>query len=56
MVQVFKDKFPNITYSVHTTNVKNIYEKLRFDEFEFAVIDGTPPTQEFESALLEKMS
>src|SRR5690554_1199302 len=21
MVQVFKDKFPNITYSVHTTNV-----------------------------------
>lgn len=54
MVQVFKDKFPNITYSVHTTNVKNIYEKLRFDEFEFAVIDGTPPTQEFESALLEK--
>lgn len=54
MVQVFKDKFPNITYSVHTTNVTRIYEKLRYDEFEFAVIDGVPPTQEFESSLLEK--
>lgn len=54
MVQVFKDKFPDITYSVHTTNVSTIYEKLRFDEFEFAVIDGTPPTQEFLSRLLEK--
>ena len=54
MVQVFKDKFPKITYSVHTSNVKKIYEKLRFDEFDFAVIDGVPPTQEFESKLLEK--
>lgn len=54
MLNVFKNKFPKIRYFVHTANVKKIYEKLRFNELDFAVIDGTPPTKEFKSKLLEK--
>ncbi len=54
LFQVFKDKFPSIRYKVHTSNVKDIYEKLKYNELDFAVIDGTPPTKEFKSKLLKK--
>lgn len=54
MLNVFRNKFPKTRYFVHTANVKKIYDKLRFHELDFAVIDGTPPTKEFKSKLLEK--
>lgn len=54
VVEFLKNKFPQVRYKVHTSNVKQIYDMLRFNELDFAVIDGMPPTKEFKSSLLEK--
>ncbi|NLN50952.1 MAG: LysR family transcriptional regulator [Acholeplasmataceae bacterium] len=54
ILEVFKTKFPGTSYTVHTNNVEQIYQKLRLNELDFAVIDGTPTSKEFASKLLVK--
>lgn len=53
ILNFLKEKMPEIRYSFHTENVNKIYEKLRFGELDFAVIDGEP-SKEFKSNLLFK--
>lgn len=53
ILNFLKEKMPEIRYSFYTENVKKIYEKLRFGELDFAVIDGEP-SKEFSSNLLFK--
>lgn len=54
MLEVFKTKFPEVRYTVHTDNAKAILEKLKLNELDFGVIDGTPTEKDFESKLLVK--
>lgn len=53
ILSFLKEKMPEIRYSFHTDNVKKIYDKLRYGELDFAVIDGVP-TKEFAANLLFK--
>ncbi len=53
ILYLLKTKMPEIRYSFHTETAKKVYEKMRFGELDFAVIDGTP-TKEFSSKLLFK--
>ncbi len=54
ILQVLKTKYPDIRYTFHTENVKKIIEKMKFRELDFAVLDGTPPSKDFNSKLLVK--
>lgn len=54
ILDVFKEKFPNMRFNFHTDIAENIYERLKYYELDFAIIDGTPANKNFESVLLAK--
>lgn len=53
ILKLVKFNMPHVRYAFHTLNVETIYDKMRFSELDFAVIDGTP-SKEFASKLLFK--
>lgn len=54
LLDVFKEKFPNMRFNFHTDIAENIYDRLKYYELDFAIIDGTPAEKNFESTLLAK--
>lgn len=52
ILDVFKDKYPHMRFNFHTDIATNIYERLKYRELDFAIIDGIPPTGEFVTELL----
>ncbi|MCK9236108.1 MAG: LysR family transcriptional regulator [Acholeplasmataceae bacterium] len=54
ILNVLKEEFPEIRYNFHTDITENIYERLKYYELDFAIIDGNPHNDEFVSKLLLK--
>lgn len=54
IMNVFKEKFPHFRYNFHTDLAENIYERMKYYELDFAIIDGLPLQKEFEAKLLTK--
>lgn len=52
LLNVFKEKFPEIRYNFHTDLTNNIYERLKYHELDFAIVDGMPLEETIESSLL----
>ncbi|HPK29131.1 MAG: HTH-type transcriptional regulator CysL [Tenericutes bacterium ADurb.Bin024] len=52
IMEVFKDKYPNLRFNFHTDIAENILERMRLNELDFAIIDGTSQTDEFNIELL----
>ncbi|HZJ89506.1 MAG TPA: LysR family transcriptional regulator [Bacilli bacterium] len=52
ILEVFKAKYPLTRFNFHTDIATNIYERLKYRELDFAIIDGIPPTGEFMTHLL----
>lgn len=52
ILDVFKVKYPHTRFNFHTDVATNIYERLKYRELDFAIIDGTPPVDEFKYHLL----
>lgn len=52
IMEVFKDKYPNLRFNFHTNIAENILERMRLNELDFAIIDGTSQTDEFNIELL----
>lgn len=52
ILDVFKDKYPLMRFNFHTDIATSIYEKLKYRELDFAIIDGIPPSGEFMTHLL----
>lgn len=54
ILNVLKSKFSEIRYNFHTDITENIYERLKYYELDFAIIDGNPYNDDFMSKLLLK--
>lgn len=52
ILTVFKIKYPNMKFTFHTDLVNNIFNRLRLNELDFAIIDGSPDNRSFDSHLL----
>lgn len=52
ILEVFKDKYPDLRFNFHTDIAEKILERMRLNELDFAIIDGTPHTDEFNVELL----
>ncbi|MCK9234398.1 MAG: LysR family transcriptional regulator [Acholeplasmataceae bacterium] len=52
LLNVFKEKFPEIRYNFHTDLAENIYERLKYYELDFAIVDGKPLNNNLECDLL----
>ncbi len=52
IMEVFKDKYPNLRFNFHTDIAENILERMRLNELDCAIIDGTSQTDEFNIELL----
>ena len=52
ILEVFKDKYPDLRFNFHTDLAANILERMRLNELDFAIVDGTPQTDDFNVELL----
>lgn len=52
ILTVFKIKYPKMRFTFHTDLVNNIFNRLRLNELDFAIIDGSPDNRSFDSHLL----
>ncbi|OQC09738.1 MAG: HTH-type transcriptional activator CmpR [Tenericutes bacterium ADurb.Bin087] len=52
IMEVFRDKYPDLRFNFHTDIAANILERMRLNELDLAIIDGTPQTEDFNIELL----
>ncbi|MDY0214185.1 MAG: LysR family transcriptional regulator [Bacilli bacterium] len=54
ILNVFKRKYPELRFNFHTDLASNLIERMRLNELDFVIVDGTPQTTEFNVELLVK--
>lgn len=54
ILNVFKRKYPELRFNFHTDYATNLIERMRLNELDFIIVDGTPQTTEFNVELLVK--
>jgi len=54
ILNVFKRKYPELRFNFHTDHATNLIERMRLNELDFIIVDGTPQTNEFNVELLVK--
>jgi len=54
ILNVFKRKYPELRFNFHTDHATNLIERMRLNELDFIIVDGTPQTTEFNVELLVK--
>ena len=54
ILNVFKRKYPELRFNFHTDLASNLIERMRLNELDFIIVDGTPQTTEFNVELLVK--
>lgn len=54
LLTFFKDKYPDLRFNFHTDIASNLIERMRINELDFIIVDGTPHTNEFKVKLLIK--
>ncbi len=52
LLNQFKEKYSEIRYNFHTDISENIFERLKYHDLDFAIVDGKPTDKNFESHLL----
>lgn len=52
LLNEFKEKYSEIRYNFHTDISENIFERLKYHELDFAIVDGKPNDKSLESYLL----
>lgn len=54
LLNVFKDKYPDLRFNFHTDLATNLIDRMRINELDFVILDGTPHSNEFKMKLLIK--
>lgn len=54
ILSVFKSKYPELRFNFHTDLASNLLERMRLNELDFVIVDGTPQTTDFMVELLVK--
>ena len=54
ILSVFKSKYPELRFNFHTDLASNLLERMRLNELDFVIVDGTPQTTDFMVELLIK--
>lgn len=54
ILSVFKSKYPELRFNFHTDLASNLLERMRLNELDFVIVDGTPQTTDFMMELLVK--
>ncbi len=54
LLNVFKDKYPELRFNFHTDLASNLIDRMRINELDFVILDGTPHSNEFKMKLLIK--
>lgn len=52
ILAVFKTKYPGLRFNFHTDLSSKLLERMRLNELDFIIVDGTPQTNEFNVELL----
>lgn len=52
ILSVFKSKYPDLRFNFHTDHANNLLERMRLNELDFIIVDGTPQSDEFALELL----
>lgn len=54
LLRFFRESYPELRFNFHTDLASSLIERMRLNELDFIIIDGTPHTSEFKVKLLIK--